>query len=160
MIGETLWRGATVTSVACARADIRFARYRAAARDLCLWRRSAGSSHRCSMRVRVGEVRLFFDVDGSGLVIDGSAMRERPTLVLLSGGPGFDHSVFKPAYERLAEVAQGCLPRLQGSRSVRARRSGDMDGGCVGGGRVGVLRDAGRTPTQPFSVGRLAAWSR
>jgi proline iminopeptidase len=33
-------------------------------------------------------------------------MRERPTLVLLSGGPGFDHSVFKPAYARLAEVAQ------------------------------------------------------
>lgn len=58
------------------------------------------------MRVRVGDVRLFFDVDGSGLVIDGPAMRERPTLVLLSGGPGFDHSVFKPAYVRLAEVVQ------------------------------------------------------
>ena len=35
---------------------------------------------------------LFFDVDGAGLVIDGPAMRERPTLVLLSGGPGFSRA--------------------------------------------------------------------
>ncbi|MGO9876863.1 MAG: alpha/beta fold hydrolase [Acidimicrobiia bacterium] len=33
-------------------------------------------------------------------------MRERPTLVLLHGGPGFDHSSFKPDYGCLAEVAQ------------------------------------------------------
>jgi hypothetical protein len=42
--------------------------------------------------VRVGDVRLFFDVDGAALVVDGPSMRERPTLVLLSGGPGFDHT--------------------------------------------------------------------
>lgn len=58
------------------------------------------------MRVRIGDVRLFFDVEGPGLVVSGPAMRERPTLVLLSGGPGFDHTVFKPAYSCLAEVAQ------------------------------------------------------
>jgi proline iminopeptidase len=33
-------------------------------------------------------------------------MRERPTLLLLHGGPGFDHSLFKPDYGVLAEVAQ------------------------------------------------------
>jgi proline iminopeptidase len=33
-------------------------------------------------------------------------MRERPTLLLLHGGPGFDHSIFKPAYSQLADVAQ------------------------------------------------------
>ena len=37
---------------------------------------------------------------------DGPAMRERPTLLLLHGGPGFDHSLFKPAYGQLADVAQ------------------------------------------------------
>lgn len=58
------------------------------------------------MRVRVGDVRLFFDMEGPSLVVEGPAMRERPTLLLLSGGPGFDHTVFKPAYSRLAEVAQ------------------------------------------------------
>jgi proline iminopeptidase len=34
-------------------------------------------------------------------------MRERPTVVLLHGGPGsFDHSYFKPDFARLASVAQ------------------------------------------------------
>lgn len=33
-------------------------------------------------------------------------MRERPTVILLHGGPGFDHSNFKPEYAQLAEVAQ------------------------------------------------------
>ena len=58
------------------------------------------------MRVQVGDVRLYFDVEGPGLVVDGPAMRERPTLLLLHGGPGFDHSGFKPAYGQLAEAAQ------------------------------------------------------
>jgi pimeloyl-ACP methyl ester carboxylesterase len=33
-------------------------------------------------------------------------MREKPTLLLLHGGPGFDHSIYKPAYSALADVAQ------------------------------------------------------
>jgi len=51
-------------------------------------------------------VRLFVDVEGAGLVPDGPAMREKPTLILLHGGPGYDHSGFKPAFSRLADVAQ------------------------------------------------------
>jgi pimeloyl-ACP methyl ester carboxylesterase len=47
------------------------------------------------VRVQVGDVRLFFDVDGSKLVAEGPWMRERPTVVLLHPGPGFDHGVFK-----------------------------------------------------------------
>src|SRR5215470_6493860 len=58
------------------------------------------------MRVLVNDVRLFFDVEGAGLVPDGPIMRKRPTLLLLHGGPGFDHSTFKPAYSSLAECAQ------------------------------------------------------
>jgi proline iminopeptidase len=59
------------------------------------------------MRVDIGGgVRLFFDVEGAGLVVDGAAMRERPTLVLLHGGPGFDHASFKPAFSALTDVAQ------------------------------------------------------
>ena len=76
------------------------------------------------VRVRVGDVRLFFDVDGAGLVVDGPAMRERPTVVLLSGGPGFDHTVFKPAYSRLADVAQVVYLDFRGhGRSDRGDRS-------------------------------------
>jgi len=51
-------------------------------------------------------VRLFFDVEGAKLVPDGPIMREKPTLVMLHGGPGFDHSIYKPAYSALADVAQ------------------------------------------------------
>jgi pimeloyl-ACP methyl ester carboxylesterase len=58
------------------------------------------------VRVAVNGVRLFFDVDGAKLVADGPALRERPTLLLLHGGPGFDHSTYKPAFASLADVAQ------------------------------------------------------
>ena len=58
------------------------------------------------MHVRVNGVRLFFDVEGAKLVPDGPAMREKPTLLLLHGGPGFDHSIYKPAYTGLADFAQ------------------------------------------------------
>ncbi len=58
------------------------------------------------MHVSVNGVRLFFDVEGAKLVADGAAMRERPTVILLHGGPGFDHSMFKPRYSALADAAQ------------------------------------------------------
>lgn len=58
------------------------------------------------MRVLVNGVRLFFDVEGASLVPDGPAMREKPTLLLLHGGPGFDHSIYKPTFSALADVAQ------------------------------------------------------
>jgi pimeloyl-ACP methyl ester carboxylesterase len=58
------------------------------------------------MHVVVNGVRLFFDVEGAKLVPDGPSLREKPTLVLLHGGPGFDHSIYKPAYSALADVAQ------------------------------------------------------
>jgi hypothetical protein len=45
------------------------------------------------MHVAFNETFLWFDVDGPALVPDGPAMRRRPTVVLLPGGPGsFDHS--------------------------------------------------------------------
>lgn len=58
------------------------------------------------MRVKVGDVQLFYDVEGPKLRPDGPAMREVPTLLLLHGGPGGDHSSFKPAYSALTDVAQ------------------------------------------------------
>ncbi len=58
------------------------------------------------MHVIVNGVRLFFDVDGEKLAVDGDAMREKPTLLLLHGGPGFDHSTWKPDFQPLRDVAQ------------------------------------------------------
>lgn len=58
------------------------------------------------MRIRVNGVHLYFDVENAGLVVDGARMREKPTLLVLHGGPGADHSMFKPAYAALSDIAQ------------------------------------------------------
>lgn len=58
------------------------------------------------MRVSVGDCRLYVDVEGPGLVPEGPTMRQRPSLVALHGGPGFDHMSFKPRFGALADVAQ------------------------------------------------------
>jgi pimeloyl-ACP methyl ester carboxylesterase len=73
------------------------------------------------MEVEVNGTRLWFDVDGPALVPDGPTMRERPTVVLLHGGPGsFDHSYFKPDFARLSQAAQVVYLDLPGhGRSER-----------------------------------------
>lgn len=58
------------------------------------------------MFIHVNGVRLFVDVENAGLVPRGGGMREKPTLLLLHGGPGFDHSGFKPVFSGLSDVAQ------------------------------------------------------
>ena len=59
------------------------------------------------MRITIAPgVRLYVDIEGCGLVPDGAAMRDKPTLILLHGGPGYDHSSFKPIFSQLADVAQ------------------------------------------------------
>jgi len=59
------------------------------------------------MLISVNGTRLWFDVDGPALEPVGSGMRERPTVVLIHGGPGgYDHSYFKPDFARLTDVAQ------------------------------------------------------
>jgi proline iminopeptidase len=59
------------------------------------------------VEIAVNGTRLWFDIDGAGHVPEGDRMRERPTLVLLHGGPGgFDHSYLRPSFSALADVAQ------------------------------------------------------
>jgi proline iminopeptidase len=58
------------------------------------------------MRARIRGTEIYFDVEGLGLVPDGPGMRERPVAFILHGGPGGDHSGFKPAFSPLAERMQ------------------------------------------------------
>jgi proline iminopeptidase len=58
------------------------------------------------MRARIRDTEIYFDVEGLGLVPDGPRMRERPVAFALHGGPGGDHSGFKPAFSPLAERMQ------------------------------------------------------
>ncbi|MDB5370582.1 MAG: prolyl aminopeptidase [Roseomonas sp.] len=58
------------------------------------------------MRARIRGTEIYFDVEGMGLVPDGPRMRERPVAFVLHGGPGGDHSGFKPGFSPLAERMQ------------------------------------------------------
>jgi proline iminopeptidase len=66
------------------------------------------------MRITVNDTALYFDVEGAGLVPDGQALRERPVVVALHGGPGFDHAYFKPALSVLTDTAQVVYIDLRG----------------------------------------------
>ena len=79
------------------------------------------------MRIQVGDVRLFFDVDGPKLVAAGPWMRERPTVVLLHPGPGFDHGVFRVgAGAWLASRAQVVYLDQRGAGRSDHGESGDL----------------------------------
>ncbi|HUO12161.1 MAG TPA: alpha/beta hydrolase [Caulobacteraceae bacterium] len=58
------------------------------------------------MHIDVNGVRLFFDVVGPRLRPDGDRMVERPTLIALHGGPGFDHASLRPYFDRFADTHQ------------------------------------------------------
>jgi proline iminopeptidase len=58
------------------------------------------------MRARIRDTEIYFDVDGAGLVPEGSYMRERPTAFLVHGGPGSDHTDLKVCCAPLAEKLQ------------------------------------------------------
>src|SRR5437763_1185309 len=58
------------------------------------------------MHARIRGTKIYFDIDGAGLVPEGDRMVERPALFLLHGGPGGDHAGFKTSSAALRDVAQ------------------------------------------------------
>ncbi len=58
------------------------------------------------MRAALRGTEIYFDVEGMGLAPEGNAMRERPVGFLIHGGPGSDHSGFKPAFTPLSSRMQ------------------------------------------------------
>ncbi|HEX4301440.1 MAG TPA: alpha/beta hydrolase [Rhizomicrobium sp.] len=58
------------------------------------------------MFVTVNGARIFFDTVGAGLAIDGEHMVQKPTLIVMHGGPGFDHSTLRPYFDRFADTHQ------------------------------------------------------
>jgi proline iminopeptidase len=58
------------------------------------------------MRAKIRDTEMYFDIDGAGLVADGPRMRERPAAFIIHGGPGGDHSSFKPVLAPLTESLQ------------------------------------------------------
>jgi proline iminopeptidase len=58
------------------------------------------------MFVDVNGARIFFDTVGSQFAIDGEKMVERQSLIVMHGGPGFDHSTMRPYFDRFADTHQ------------------------------------------------------
>jgi len=58
------------------------------------------------MRAHIRGTEIFFDVEGVGFAVDGARMAERPVAFVIHGGPGGDHSGFKPVFSPLAERMQ------------------------------------------------------
>ena len=74
----------------------------------------------------VKNARIYFDVDGEGSTPAGAAMVEKPTLMVLHGGPGSDHSYFKPWIPPPHRGRAGDLRRPPRQRQVRADGSGHL----------------------------------
>ncbi|MGX7896560.1 alpha/beta fold hydrolase [Tsuneonella sp. HG222] len=50
--------------------------------------------------------RIFFDTVGPQLERTAQGVRERPTLIALHGGPGYDHTTLRPWFDRFADTHQ------------------------------------------------------
>ncbi len=57
------------------------------------------------MKLHINGTELYFDVVGSGLNAS-AAFQKKPTMIILHGGPGFDHSYLRPWLDPVSEVAQ------------------------------------------------------
>lgn len=66
------------------------------------------------MRVDVGGARLFVEILGPELVLEGDELRRRPTFVALHGGPGADGTKLRHQAARLSDVAQIVVPDQRG----------------------------------------------
>ena len=94
------------------------------------------------MHIDIGDVSLFFDTEGAKLVDDGPHMRERPTLILLHGGPGFDHSHPQGMPRAARRAFPARLLRPPGQRPQRPQHARQVDPRPVGRRRVRLLHGA------------------
>jgi proline iminopeptidase len=58
------------------------------------------------MRAKIRDTEIFFDVEGSALVVEDDKLHSKPVAFLIHGGPGADHTGYKPAYSPLSEYLQ------------------------------------------------------
>ncbi len=59
------------------------------------------------MRALIRGSELFFDVDGASIAIDQMGnLQQKSVAFLLHGGPGADHSAYKPSFNPLTQILQ------------------------------------------------------
>src|SRR4051812_2004823 len=67
-----------------------------------------------AMLIRVNQTEIFFDVMGAGLAALDGGLEPRPTMVVLHGGPGFDHGYLRPGLDPLQNQCQLIYVDLRG----------------------------------------------
>ena len=76
------------------------------------------------MRAKVRDTEIYFDVEGTGLVADKAAMREKPVAFAIHGGPGSDHSGLRIGFSPLSGRMQIVYFDHRGSgRSARGDKA-------------------------------------
>jgi proline iminopeptidase len=58
------------------------------------------------MHAKIRDTKIYFDVEGVGLKAEEDRMVERPVMFVAHGGPGGDHSSYKPAMSPLTDRVQ------------------------------------------------------
>jgi proline iminopeptidase len=58
------------------------------------------------MRAKIRDTEIYFDIEGAGLVRDGLRWRSQPATFLIHGGPGADHTSYKPSFSPLSQKMQ------------------------------------------------------
>lgn len=78
------------------------------------------------MKIELNGAEIFFDVVGSQLMPTRGEIVERPVLLILHGGPGYDHTTLRPYFDRFADRYQviyldhrGCGRSKAGQESWR-----------------------------------------
>src|SRR3954465_631625 len=106
-----------------------------------LRQRTEGASGKGSgVKARIRDTEIWFDVEGAGLVPDGPRMVEKPVAFVLHGGPGGDHSYYKPWLSPLADKMQLVYidHRGQGRSARGPRETHTLENN---GGDLEALRD-------------------
>lgn len=66
------------------------------------------------MRIHVNDTELYVDAEGPHLGVNGDKPVERPTILALHGGPGFDQGYLRPGLGALSADAQVVFVDLRG----------------------------------------------
>ena len=104
--------------------------------------------------------RIYFDVEGMGLVPDGPGDAERPVAMVIHGGPGGDHSGFKPGFTPLAARMQLVYFDHRGQGRSAAGRSRDLHARRERRGHGGAAAPPGAGADRRRSARRMAGWWR
>lgn len=58
------------------------------------------------MLAKIRDTQIFFDVEGCSVIVENNRIYTKPTAFLIHGGPGADHTGYKPTFSQLTRRLQ------------------------------------------------------